>query len=119
MGVAVRLFRFGQGNLLDRPTSLLNGPRLFAIGQGLFGLSLEFTDNLFGFDAEVALEVDGIAAAGVDDILPLRRDLVLFFAQSSSSFRASRRRYSSSACSSSIFLACALSWVRTFSISMS
>ncbi len=74
----MRFFRFGQGNLLDCPTSLLNGPRLFAIGQGLFGLSLEFTDNLFGFDAETAFKVDGITAAGIDDILPLGRDLVLF-----------------------------------------
>ena len=78
--VALGLFRFRQGNLLDSPAGLVDGLGLFPV-RPLLGLGLQFADNLFGFDAEVALEVDGIAAAGVDDILPLRRDLVLFFAQ--------------------------------------
>lgn len=80
-GIAVRLFRFGQGNLLDGPSGLFDSRCLFAVRRIFLGLGLEFADDLFSFDAKAALEVDGIAAAGIDDVLPLGRDLVFFPAQ--------------------------------------
>ena len=92
-----------------------------AFSRSVPSLDWAFNSRIIFSASTRRLRLRSTASRRLASMMSCRFDVTLSFSlrKSSSSFRASRRRYSSSACSSSIFLACALSWVRTFSISMS